>query len=91
MSKFNVELDEWNLFTFAVFKVYNKRTKLGNNSASFKEFPNGIKVSYRHFGSAFCFLVTLCSLTFRDRFRSKNFRFRSHVYLRLIVLAILLL
>ena len=47
-----MELDEWNLFTFAVFKVYNKRTELGNNSASFKEFPNGIKVSCRHFGSA---------------------------------------
>ena len=39
--------------------LYNKRTELGDNSASFKEFPIGIKVSYGHFGSAFRFSFEL--------------------------------
>ena len=65
---------------------YNKRTELGNNSVSFKELSNGIKVSYRHFGSTFRFWVILCSLKFMTlyvlgSFLLKKFRFRSHVYL----------
>ena len=55
---------------------YNKRTELGNNSASFKEFPNGIKVSYRHFDSAFCFSVILCSLKFMTPYLSGSFSFK---------------